>query len=90
MNRKSLAKEVARKAGLTTEKSMQFLNAFCDTVLKQMEQGERIQITGFGAFEARKRTAHPGRNPQTGEYIEVPETRTPRFYPGKVLKQSVK
>lgn len=64
--------------------------AIIDTVETTLKSEESVQIMGFGTFETRKRAARKGRNPQTGEEIEIPASVTPAFKPGKQLKDAVK
>jgi DNA-binding protein HU-beta len=54
-----------------------------------LQKGDKVQITGFGVFEVKKREAHIGRNPRTKENIEIPETLVPQFKAGKALKEAV-
>ena len=60
------------------------------THLDALANGEKVQLIGFGNFEVRERAARKGRNPQTGEEIEIPASKVPAFKPGKALKDAVK
>lgn len=60
-----------------------------DTILDALKNGDKIQLIGFGNFEVRERSARKGRNPQTGEEIEIPASKVPAFKPGKALKDAV-
>lgn len=58
--------------------------------MDSLKNGEKVQLIGFGNFEVRERSARKGRNPQTGEEIEIPASKVPAFKPGKALKDVVK
>ncbi|OIS65855.1 DNA-binding protein, partial [Bacillus subtilis] len=61
-----------------------------DTISEALKSGEKVSIPGFGTFEVRERAARKGRNPQTGEEIDIPATKAPAFKPAKALKDAVK
>ncbi|WP_073240130.1 HU family DNA-binding protein [Desulforamulus putei] len=82
----SLAANKANVANKTVEK---VLTAIFESIQEALKKGEKIQLTGFGTFEAKPRKAREGRNPQTGEVIQIPATIVPVFKPGKVLKDAV-
>jgi DNA-binding protein HU-beta len=67
-------------------KAKQLIDTFCDTIMSEVKQGNRVQISGFGTFELRNRKAKKGRNPQTGEQIVIPERSVPFFKPSKDFK----
>lgn len=60
-----------------------------DTIVKAVSTGDKISLVGFGNFEARTRQAREGRNPKTGEKMQIAATRIPAFSPGKLFKQRV-
>ena len=62
------------------------LNAFTETVLEALKEGDKVQLTGFGTFEVKERAARVGRKPSTGEAIEIPAKKLPTFKAGKGLK----
>lgn len=66
------------------------MDAVFEAVMDSLKNGEKVQLIGFGNFEVRERSARKGRNPQTGEEIEIPASKVPAFKPGKALKDSVK
>ncbi|MEW6697305.1 MAG: HU family DNA-binding protein [Bacillota bacterium] len=70
----------------TVEKA---LTAIFESIQETLKNGEKIQLTGFGTFKIKPRKAREGRNPQTGEVIQIPATTVPVFKPGKVLKDAV-
>ena len=89
-NKQDLIAEVAAKTGLTKKDSEKAVNAFGEVVTEFLAKGEKVQLIGFGTFETRERAAREGRNPQTGEEIEIPATVVPAFKAGKALKDAVK
>lgn len=90
MNKAELISTVAEKSGLTKKDATAVLTAIIDTVETSLKNGDSVQIMGFGTFEVRDRAARKGRNPQTGEEIEIKASKTPAFKPGKQLKDAVK
>lgn len=90
MNKAQLIAAVAQKSGLTTEDAGKALAAFTETVEEALVSGERVQLPGFGTFEAVWRPERDGRNPATGESIRIPESRSPKFKPGRALKAALK
>ena len=63
------------------------VNAFFDSITEQLAQGGRVELRGFGAFSTRKRDARVGRNPRTGEAVDVDAKRVPYFKPGKEMRE---
>ena len=90
MNKAELISAVAEKSGLTKKDATAVLAAIIDTVETTLKNGDSVQIMGFGTFEDRERAARKGRNPQTGEEIQIKASKTPAFKPGKQLKDAVK
>ncbi|MDI3534395.1 MAG: DNA-binding protein HU-beta [Thermosediminibacterales bacterium] len=89
MNKAELITSISEKSGLTKKDSEKALNAFVESVEEALVNGEKVQLVGFGTFEVRERSARKGRNPQTGEEIEIPAAKIPAFKAGKALKDSV-
>lgn len=89
MNKPELVAAAAEKAGLSKKDTERVINAAIDTIVASLAKGERVQISGFGIFEAKEREARVGRNPRTKEAIQIPATRTPAFKPSKALKDTV-
>lgn len=85
-----LINNVAEKTGLTKKDATAAVEALFETVTETLAKGDRVQVIGFGSFEVRDRAARKGRNPQTGEEIEIPATKVPAFKAGKALKDAVK
>ncbi len=90
MNKTELVAAVAKQTDLTKAQAEAAVKAFIDTVSDELKKGEKVQLVGFGTFEVSERSARQGRNPQTGETIEISASRTPRFKAGKALKDLVK
>lgn len=94
MNKTELRDALAKKTGMSKKDSDDALNALFGTdrngiIASELRQGRRVQITGFGTFEARQRKARKGRNPQTGEQIMIKAAKYPAFKAGKGLKDRV-
>ena len=85
MNKSELVASVAEVAELTKKD----VNAVFASVQKALVEDDKVQIIGFGTFEVRTRAARKGRNPQTGETIEIPASKNPVFKAGKALKEAV-
>jgi DNA-binding protein HU-beta len=96
MNKTELTAAVAEKVGLSLKDARATVDAIFSTEPKrglmaaELAAGRKVQITGFGTFETRKRKAREGRNPQTGETIQIAATRYPAFHPGRALKERVR
>ncbi len=90
MNKEELVKEVAKKAKVSQKDAAEILGATLDTIEKTVAKGKKITLVGFGTFEARKRAARTGRNPQTGAEIKIPAKTVPAFSAGKKFKELVK
>ncbi len=90
MNKTELINAMAEKAELSKKDTEKALNAFIDTVTEELADGGKVQLVGFGTFETSERAARVGRNPQTGEEMEIPASIVPKFKAGKALKEAVK
>lgn len=90
MNKQDLINAIAKETGLTKRDSTAALDATINTIVKALSKDEDVQLIGFGKFEVRNRAARKGRNPQTGEAIQIPATKVPAFRAGKALKEVVK
>ena len=89
MNKTELVASVAEKTGLTKKDSEKAVNAVLAAITESMENGEKVQLVGFGTFEVRERKARKAQNPQTKEEITIPATKVPAFKAGKGLKDVV-
>ncbi|MFE7084151.1 HU family DNA-binding protein [Priestia megaterium] len=90
MKKTELVDAVATKSKLTKQDSKKAVDALFETISNTLAKGEKIQLVGFGTFEIRERAERTGRNPQTGEEITIPASKSPAFKPGKELKEAVK
>lgn len=89
MNKAELIATLAETSGVSKKDAEQVLNAFIATVQKTLKQDGKVQIPGFGSFEVRERAARSGRNPLTGEAIEIAAAKVPAFKAGKGLKDAI-
>lgn len=96
MNKTELVEKVARKTEMTLRDAKIVVDAIFSTVPKEgiiaseLNAGRKVQITGFGTFQIRKRKKREGRNPQTGEPIQIPASRFPSFSAGRALKDRIR
>ena len=81
---------LAERFGVSKKQGAEWLDAFTDEITKLLRKGEKVNITGFGIFKVADRKAREGRNPKTGETIQIKASKKPRFTPGKLLKEAVK
>ena len=89
MNKTELIAAVAAKTGLTKKEAERAVAATFEALTDAMVKGDRVQVSGFGIFEAKTREARIGRNPRTKEEIKIPATRLPAFKASKTLKDAV-
>ncbi|WP_064198995.1 HU family DNA-binding protein [Brevibacillus brevis] len=90
MNKTELIAKVAETTELTKKDATKAVDAVLDAIADALKTGDKVQLIGFGNFEVRERAARKGRNPQTGEEIEISATKVPAFKPAKALKELVK
>ena len=89
MNKAELITSMAEKSQLTKKDAEAALKAFIDSVQEALENGEKVQLVGFGTFETRERAAREGRNPRTKEVISIPASVVPVFKAGTEFKEKV-
>lgn len=89
MNKTELVAAIAEKSNLTKKDSENALNAALEAISEAMQNGDKVQLIGFGSFETKKRAARSGRNPKTMAAIEIPASIYPTFKPGKALKDKI-
>ncbi|MDD2496833.1 MAG: HU family DNA-binding protein [Desulfitobacteriaceae bacterium] len=89
MNKADLVNSVAEKAEVTKKDAEKAVNAVFASISDALAAGDKVQLVGFGTFEVKERAARVGRNPQTGETIEISAAKVPGFKAGKVLKDAV-
>lgn len=90
MNKADLTTVIAKETGLSQKDSSAALESMLEHIKKALKKGKKVQLVGFGSFEVKKRKARNGVNPQTGEKIKIAARKTPKFNPGKALKDLVK
>ena len=90
MNKTELVAAVARKADLSKKDAEAAVKAVLDAVTEALADGEKVALVGFGTFEVKERAARTGKNPRTGEVIEIPASKVPSFKAGAALKNAVK
>ena len=88
-NKAELIEQVAKATDLTKKDATAAVEAVFSTIQDALANGEKVQLIGFGNFEVRSRAERKGRNPQTGEEIQIPASKIPAFKPGKGLKDAV-
>jgi integration host factor subunit beta len=89
MTKADLIDEVSRLAELTRKDSEVIVETIFDSVVRSLRAGDKIEIRGFGSFRTRQRNPRTGRNPKTGEKVDVPAKKIPFFKPSKELKDLV-
>mgnify|MGYP000153073729 CR=1 FL=1 len=96
MNKAELVDKLSARTGMSNSEARAVVDAIFDPnpevglIVSELKNGEKVAISGFGTFEARQRKARQGRNPHTGEPIDIPATRAPAFTAGKPLKEALK
>ena len=90
MTKTELIREITNRTNITKKDAENAVSAFTDIVTEELAAGRSVQLPGFGVFEVSARSARTGRNPRTGEVVEIPASRTPKFRAGNKLKTAVK
>lgn len=90
MNKAELVNEVSGKTGLTKKQTQNVIDAVVETIGDTLSRGEKVTLVGFGTFQIVSRKARVGRNPQTGQTIQIPAKKVPKFRAGKSLREKVK
>ena len=89
MNKNDLVAHVADVAGLSKSDAVKAVDAVFDGIMDALRKGDEVRLVGFGTFTVAERAASEGRNPRTGEKIEIPASKQPKFKPGKGLKDAL-
>jgi DNA-binding protein HU-beta len=89
MNKGELVDKVAQSASVTKKQADAVITATIEAIMEAVSQNDKVTLVGFGSFEPRKRQKREGRNPKTGEKMEIPETTVPAFSAGKLFKDKV-
>ncbi|HVG29249.1 MAG TPA: HU family DNA-binding protein [Pyrinomonadaceae bacterium] len=89
MTKAELVEDVARAAELTKKDAERLVEIVFESIIDTLNSGEKIELRGFGSFRVRERGARRGRNPKTGDPVDIPAKRVPYFKPGKELKELI-
>ena len=89
MNKTELVAAMAESADLSKKDAEKALKAFIEVVTDELKKDEKVQLVGFGTFEVALRAAREGRNPLTGEKMQIKASKAPKFKAGKALKDAV-
>lgn len=89
MNKGELVDVVADKASVTKKQADAVITAALEAIMEAVADDQKVTLVGFGSFEARERKAREGRNPKTGDKMEIPATQVPAFSAGKLFKEKV-
>ncbi|MBK9155783.1 MAG: integration host factor subunit beta [Chloracidobacterium sp.] len=89
MTKADLVEKVAKEAEMTKKDTEQLVEIIFDSIVETLNSGEKIELRGFGSFRVRERNSRKGRNPKTGESVEIPAKRVAYFKPGKELKELI-
>jgi DNA-binding protein HU-beta len=90
LNKSDIIDAVTEKTGQSKKDTGETIDVLLTVITDQIKAGKKVNFTGFGAFMVRERKGRTGHNPRTGEKLEIPATKVPKFKAGAVLKQSVK
>ncbi|CAM3131878.1 HU family DNA-binding protein [Vibrio rarus] len=89
MNKTQLIEKIADSADLSKASAGRALDAVVESISESLQEGDQVALVGFGTFSVRTRAARTGRNPKTGDEIQIAEAKVPAFKPGKALKEAV-
>jgi integration host factor subunit beta len=89
MTKAELVDEIAGRADLTRKHSEVIVDAVFSSIIEALQEGDKIELRGFGSFRVRHRASRTGRNPKTGEGVQVPAKKVPYFKPGKELRELI-
>ena len=90
MNKSDIGDRLAGRLGLSKAVAKDAVEGVFEAIVEAMVNGEEVRLAGFGTFATKNRAARTGRNPQTGEVLSIPASKTPSFKAGKALKDAVK
>ncbi|MPY76636.1 MAG: DNA-binding protein HU [Alphaproteobacteria bacterium] len=89
MNKNDLVASVADDSGLSKSDATRAVDSVFDSIMKALKKGSEVRLVGFGTFSVSNRKASVGRNPRTGEQIQIPASKQPKFKAGKGLKDAI-
>lgn len=90
MTKEEMVTMISNDAGISKRQANDALNSFFSNVTTNLKKGKKVSFVGFGTFSVSKRKARVGRNPQTGDKINIPASKVPHFRAGKTLRDAVK
>ncbi len=90
MTKSDLIESIAKEVGIPKAKAEKMVNVFVEHIRSSLSSGGKVTVTGFGTFTVSHRAARTGRNPQTGETIQIPAVNVPHFKAGKAFKEAVR
>ena len=90
MNKTELIEIIANKAEMTKKDAHKIVDAFLEAITTSLRDDEEVALTGFGTFKVSHRAARKGKNPKTGEVLEIAASKVPTFKSGKSLKEAIK
>ena len=90
MNRDEMIEQIAKETGLSKAQATRAMKTMLDGITSSLKKGNKVNFVGFGTFTVSKRKARVGRNPRTGEPIQIPAAKVPKFTAGKKLKLAIK
>ncbi len=89
MTKSDLVERIAEKLDITKKEAEAVVGVVFGSIIEAIERGEKVELRGFGCFKVKTKRARKGRNPRTGEEIDIPPKRVPYFKPGKDMKEAV-
>jgi DNA-binding protein HU-beta len=89
MTKADLIESMAKRAELPRQKAEEIVNGFLDDIVAALKTGDKINVSGFGTFSVTERRGRTGRNPKTGEAIEIAPSKVAKFKAGKILKEAL-
>jgi DNA-binding protein HU-beta len=89
MNKAELVAAIAKKGDQSQVDTNKFVDGFCEAVMEALANGDQVALVGFGTFKINERAARKGRNPRTGESIDIAASKSPKFTVGKIFKDKV-
>ena len=90
MNKQDVVSKIAKDTGIAKTTAAAAIDSLIDGITRSLKKGDSVSFVGFGTFKVSNRKARTARNPQTGDAIQIPKRRVPRFSAGKALKQAVR
>ncbi len=90
MNKDQMIEKLAEDVGITKSQASKAVKSMFDGIVMSLQQGDKVSVSGFGTFDISNRKARTGRNPQTGEEIQIAASKVPKFKAGKAFKEALK